>query len=293
MQGLKFGRKRRGSSLKSGARKKTPGRSGLRFERERGRRRRAGAYGRPAGVNVSGALRWAAEIILVCAAAFLLVLSFGCRVSNAGDSMKPVLENGEVVLVNRLCYRIFSPSRGDIVAYSRDGSGQYSIKRIVGLPGEHKEDVEHTLEEVKKLQPDSLTVHSLAVKRAARLNIFRDQYQEMEFENNQEIMNMAMKYAYEMDMGPYYLYRQKNMCGNLENTGFAKVDKAGIYNILMMEEKQSIMAAGAGASTKFVFQNGERIERAENVKDVTNYINRIDEMIQRKKVGIDTWLKEI
>ena len=61
----------------------------------------------------------------------------------------------------------------------------------------------------------------------------------------------------------------------------------------MMEEKQSIMAAGAGASTKFVFQNGERIERAENVKDVTNYINRIDEMIQRKKVGIDTWLKEI
>mgnify|MGYP005758971477 CR=1 FL=1 len=136
MQGLKFGRKRRGSSLKSGTRKKTPGRSGLRFERERGRRCRAGAYGRPAGVNVSGALRWAAEIILVCAAAFLLVLSFGCRVSNAGDSMKPVLENGEVVLVNRLCYRIFSPSRGDIVAYSRDGSGQYSIKRIVGLPGE-------------------------------------------------------------------------------------------------------------------------------------------------------------
>ena len=61
----------------------------------------------------------------------------------------------------------------------------------------------------------------------------------------------------------------------------------------MMEEKQSIMAAGAGASTKFVFQNGERIERAENVKDVTNYISRIDEMIQRKKVGIDTWLKKI
>ena len=61
----------------------------------------------------------------------------------------------------------------------------------------------------------------------------------------------------------------------------------------MMEEKQSIMAAGAGASTKFVFQNGERIERAENVKDVTNYISRIDEMIQRKKVGIDTWLRKI
>lgn len=173
------------------------------------------------------------------------------------------------------------------------GFDNINMDLIVGLPGEHKEDVEHTLEEIKKLAPDSLTVHSLAVKRAARLNIFRDQYQEMEFENNQEIMDMAMKYAYEMGMGPYYLYRQKNMCGNLENTGFAKVDKAGIYNILMMEEKQSIMAAGAGASTKFVFQNGERIERVENVKDVTNYISRIDEMIQRKKVGIDTWLKKV
>jgi len=81
------------------------------------------------------------------------------------------------------------------------------------------------------------------------------------------------------------------MCGNLENIGYAKVDKAGIYNILIMEEKQSILAAGAGASTKFVFQNGERIERAENVKDVANYISRIDEMIERKRTGIDTWLK--
>ena len=78
------------------------------------------------------------------------------------------------------------------------------------------------------------TVHSLAVKRAARLNIFKDKYQEMTFENNQEIMDMTMKAAYEMEMGPYYLYRQKNMKGNFENVGYAKVDKAGIYNILIM-----------------------------------------------------------
>ena len=81
------------------------------------------------------------------------------------------------------------------------------------------------------------------------------------------------------------------MSGNLENIGYAKVDKAGIYNILIMEEKQSIIAAGAGASTKYVFQNGERIERTENVKDVASYIARIDEMIERKRVGIETWLK--
>ena len=72
------------------------------------------------------------------------------------------------------------------------------------------------------------------------------------------------------------------MAGNLENVGYAKPDKAGIYNILIMEEKQSIIAAGAGASTKMVYPGG-RIERIENVKDVGQYMERIDEMIQRKK----------
>ena len=74
-------------------------------------------------------------------------------------------------------------------------------------------------------------------------------------------------------MYPYYLYRQKNIAGNFENVGYAKVDKAGIYNILIMEEKQSILAVGAGASTKLVFDHGRRIERVENVKDVTHYIS--------------------
>lgn len=160
----------------------------------------------------------------------------------------------------------------------------------MGLPGECAQDVKHTLEEIKALDPDSLTVHSLAVKRATRLHLFKEQYEEMTFENNQEIMDMCMEYARQSGMGPYYLYRQKNMSGNLENVGYAKPGKAGIYNILIMEEKQSILAAGAGASTKFVFQNGERIERAENVKDVTNYITRTDEMMDRKRIGLETYL---
>lgn len=161
---------------------------------------------------------------------------------------------------------------------------------IVGLPGEDISMVKNTLEEVRALGPDSLTVHSLAVKRAARLNMFKDQYQEMTFENNQEIMDLTMKTAYEMEMGPYYLYRQKNMKGNFENVGYAMVDKAGIYNILIMEEKQPIIALGAGGSSKLVFDHGKRIERVENVKDVTSYITRIDEMIERKRTGIETWL---
>ncbi len=170
------------------------------------------------------------------------------------------------------------------------GFDNINMDLIVGLPGEDKEMVRHTLEEVKALNPDSLTVHSLAVKRAARLHMFRDQYQEMTFENSQEIMDMTMEYAHEMEMGPYYLYRQKNMAGNFENVGYSREGKAGIYNILIMEEKQPILALGAGGSTKLVFDHGRRIERVENVKDVTNYLQRIDEMIERKRVGIEKYL---
>ena len=170
------------------------------------------------------------------------------------------------------------------------GFDNINMDLIVGLPGEDIHMVERTLEQVRELAPDSITVHSLAVKRAARLNIFKEKYQEMSFENNQEIMDLTMKTAYEMGMGPYYLYRQKNMKGNFENVGYAKVDKAGIYNILIMEEKQPIIALGAGGSSKLVFDHGQRIERVENVKDVSNYISRIDEMIERKRTAIATWL---
>ena len=170
------------------------------------------------------------------------------------------------------------------------GFDNINMDLIVGLPGEDIHMVERTLEQIRELAPDSMTVHSLAVKRAARLNIFKEKYQEMSFENNQEIMDLTMKTAYEMEMGPYYLYRQKNMKGNFENVGYAKVDKAGIYNILIMEEKQPIIALGAGGSSKLVFDHGQRIERVENVKDVSNYISRIDEMIERKRTAIATWL---
>ena len=82
------------------------------------------------------------------------------------------------------------------------------------------------------------------------------------------------------------------MAGNFENVGYARPGREGIYNILIMEEKQSILAAGSGASTKFVFEDGKRIERAENVKDLQNYTERIEEMCRRKKNGIDSYLRQ-
>ena len=120
--------------------------------------------------------------------------------------------------------------------------------------------------------------------------MFKDKYQEISFENSAEIMKMTMDSAHRMEMGPYYMYRQKNMAGNFENVGYSREGKAGIYNILIMEEKQSILAAGAGASTKFVFEHGERIERVENVKDLKNYVERINEMIERKRIGMEKYL---
>lgn len=165
------------------------------------------------------------------------------------------------------------------------GFDNINMDLIVGLPGEGADEMEATMQEVISMKPDSITVHSLAVKRAARLNLFKDEYKEMTFLNNQQIMDMTVASAAKAGMSPYYLYRQKNMTGNFENVGYAEPGKEGIYNILIMEEKQSILALGAGASTKFVLD--DRIERVENVKDIKNYILRIDEMIERKRRAAD------
>lgn len=153
---------------------------------------------------------------------------------------------------------------------------------ILGLPGETEEDVQYTIDEIVKLRPDSLTVHSLAIKRASRLNKWIQEHGVESLHNTDETMKIAAAGAKKMEMQPYYLYRQKNMSGNFENVGYATEGKYGIYNILIMEEKQTIVALGAGSITKVVFPDG-RIERTDNVKDVSLYIDKIDEMIERKR----------
>ncbi len=163
------------------------------------------------------------------------------------------------------------------------GFDNINMDLIIGLPGETEEHIKRTMEEVAALAPDSLTVHSLAIKRAANLNIFWDKYKAYSMINTDDIINMTADCAAAMEMEPYYLYRQKNMAGNFENVGYSKPGKEGVYNILIMEEKQTIMAVGAGASTKVVFPEENRIERVENVKDVRTYIENVDEMIDRKR----------
>ena len=162
------------------------------------------------------------------------------------------------------------------------GFDNINMDIILGLPGEMEEDVAYTVEEIEKLKPDSLTVHSLAIKRASRLHSWITENGIETLNNTDKTMEIAAKAAENMEMKPYYLYRQKNMSGNFENVGYATKGKEGIYNILIMEEKQTIVALGAGSITKVVLPDG-RIERCDNVKDVGLYIEKIDEMIERKK----------
>ncbi len=153
---------------------------------------------------------------------------------------------------------------------------------ILGLPGEDEKDVANTIEEIKKLDPDSLTVHSLAIKRASKLRAWIEENGVDCLNNTDKTIEIAAAGAKAMGMDPYYLYRQKNMSGNFENVGYAKPGKYGVYNILIMEEVQTIIACGAGTVTKRVYGDG-RIERCDNVKDVGLYISKIEEMIDRKR----------
>ncbi len=162
------------------------------------------------------------------------------------------------------------------------GFDNINMDLIIGLPDEGMEEVTHTLKQIKQLDPESITVHSLAIKRAARLNINREEYKNMSFTNTAQMIDLTAACARELGMMPYYLYRQKNIAGNFENVGYAKKGKACAYNILIMEEKQTIIGCGAGTTTKVVYQNENRIERVENVKDVEQYMGRLEEMLARK-----------
>lgn len=171
------------------------------------------------------------------------------------------------------------------------GFDNINMDLIAGLPNETTEDVNHTLSMVQNLNPDSITMHSLVLKRAAMLNMQKSKYGEFTFGDVDQMIELAYDYAKKNDMKPYYLYRQKNTTGSQnssrENVGYAKEGKEGLYNILIMEEKHTILALGAGACSKFVFPEGGRIQRIENVKNVREYVNRIDEMILRKKDFIE------
>lgn len=164
------------------------------------------------------------------------------------------------------------------------GFDNINMDIIVGLPGESPEMFENSLIRLGELAPESLTVHTMAVKRASRLKDDIENYKMISANEAADMVDIAGQYAASMGMRPYYLYRQKNILGSLENIGYSKPGCESMYNIQIMEERQTIIALGAGAVTKVVYPAEDRIERAFNVKNVEEYLNRVDEMIERKRI---------
>ena len=153
---------------------------------------------------------------------------------------------------------------------------------ITGLPGEEMPQFEHTMDEIRRLAPDSLTVHTLAIKRSSRLNL--EKYPLPDGDLTARMVRLGGETARALGMKPYYLYRQKYMAGQQQNVGYATAGNACLYNIDMMEETGSVIAVGAGAISKRVFPDRElRIERAPNVTNVAVYIDRVAEMARRKE----------
>ena len=165
----------------------------------------------------------------------------------------------------------------------RSGFENINMDLIAGLPKEDESMFRYTLDKIEAMAPESLTVHTMAVKRASRLYEEQETFTATSDEIVETMIEDARKSALKMGMRPYYLYRQKNILANLENTGYVKPGLECLYNIHTMEEKQTILALGAGATSKFIFPENKKIQRVYNVKEVTQYIDRIDEMLDRKK----------
>lgn len=162
---------------------------------------------------------------------------------------------------------------------------------IVGLPGEGINHIDKTCSEIEKLSPDSFTVHGMSVKRGSRLYenmINNTKYSAPDAKELNLMYERTARAAKTLNMEPYYLYRQKNMVGNMENVGYAANDNFGLYNIEMIEEKQTIIGCGADAVTKVVFLEENRLERHGNIKDIKEYINRTEEMVRKKITLLNT-----
>ena len=162
------------------------------------------------------------------------------------------------------------------------GFNHINMDVIAGLPGEDLSDFQYTMKEIYKLAPDSLTVHTLALKKSSRLKMQGSTVDDGELPS--AMVRSGYECATALGMKPYYLYRQKYMAGQQENVGYAKKGCACLYNVDIMEETASILAVGAGAISKKVYENRQmRIERSPNVSNVAIYIERVKEMIERKE----------
>lgn len=161
---------------------------------------------------------------------------------------------------------------------------------IAGLPTDTPESFKRTVDELIKINPENITVHTLSIKRSAYIS--DKKIENDDIKNTEEMVeysqNKLLEYGYE----PYYLYRQKNMLGNLENTGYCKKGFDGLYNVYIMDETHTILACGAGSMTKIRLPESGRIERIPNFKFPYEYINNFEEILNRKGRIIELYEKD-
>ncbi|MBQ9263047.1 MAG: coproporphyrinogen dehydrogenase HemZ [Clostridia bacterium] len=168
------------------------------------------------------------------------------------------------------------------------GFHHINMDLIAGLPGENIHMFLRTLAWSREMAPESLTVHTLSIKRSSLLHLWEAQLPDGQMVET--MVEAGRQEAARRGMRPYYLYRQKYMAGNLENVGYALPGHECVYNIDMMEETGHVLAAGAGAISKRVDPRVGRIERAPNVSEISQYMDRVEEMIGRKRgLWQDAW----
>jgi len=151
------------------------------------------------------------------------------------------------------------------------GMNNINMDLIIGLPGEGVEEFDYSLSESAKLMPESLTVHTLSFKRASEMTKNKHKYKVASREEISTMMDHAVEWTREHGYAPYYLYRQKNILGNLENVGYSLKGQDSIYNIMIMEEQQTIIGIGCGAASKFVHPSTRKITHFANPKDPKSY----------------------
>ena len=157
---------------------------------------------------------------------------------------------------------------------------------ILGLPGEDEKDVMRTMKCIEQLNPENLTVHSMSLKRASDLKKDVEKYKRTDQSELENMLAITKRYSQNMNLKPYYMYRQQQILGNFENVGYSMIEHECIYNMLIMEEKQTIIALGAGATSKIYSSETGRVKRVANVKNLEEYINRVEEMVEKKRSEI-------
>lgn len=167
------------------------------------------------------------------------------------------------------------------------GLTNINMDLIIGLPNEGVAELEHSLREVEKLMPASLTVHTLSFKRASEMTQNKERYKVASREEIGRMMDMASAWTRENGYDPYYLYRQKNILGNLENVGYSKPGKESIYNIMIMEEVQTILGLGCGAVSKLMAPGSGKLTRWPNPKDPKTYNDTYRVLVENKLRDLD------